>query len=486
LHENSVSGGTRLGLILLGAALLQGVLGDLLFRGVPLGLNVPLWVASFVACLVVLLRVSRAPLGQGRRWMVAPLVVFAAFVAWRDSPWLLGLDALAIAGAVAIGALRSPAVRLPLAGVADYAVGLAATGVSAIGGAFPLLVEDIRWRELGGTARRAVAVARGLALAVPLLVLFGGLFVAADVIFQDLIRSVVPSPLTPLSHGAIVLIWAWVSAGLLRDLVAPRDAPVPAPRGRPRIGILEIGTVLALLDLLFLAFVVVQFRYLFGGRSLVESRTHLTYAAYARHGFFELVAVAALVLPLLLLADWAFRRERRRDHAVFAGLAATLVLLLLAVVASALERLWIYQQEYGLTELRVYATGLVLWLGVVLLWFCATVLRHRRRRFAVGALVTGFAAVAALNVLNPDALIARTNVARPRVDVGYLARLSDDATPTLLRALPSLPAPERRRLAAALLARTQNGDWRAWNLDRSRAAAALARDRARLEELIRP
>jgi Domain of unknown function (DUF4173) len=467
-----VSGGTRLGLTLLGAALLQGVLGDVLFHGVPLGLNVPLWVASFVACLVLLLRGSRAPLGQGRRFMIAPLVLFAAFVAWRDSPWLLGLDALGMAGAVAVGALRSPAVRLPLA---DYASGLLAAGASAVGGAFPLLVEDIRWCELGGTTRRAFAVARGVALAAPLLVLFGSLFVAADVIFQRLLGSLFPSPLVPVRHAVLVLLWAWVSAGLLRDLVAPRDSPAPVSRARPRLGIVEIGTALALLDLLFLAFVAVQFRYLFGGRDLVESRAHLTYAEYARHGFFELVAVAALVLPLLLLADWALERKRRRDHVVFAGLAATLVLLLLAVVASALERLWIYQQEYGLTELRVYATALVLWLGIVLLWFCGTVLRRRRRSFAVGALVAGFAAVVAMNVLNPDALIARTNVARPRVDVGYLARLSDDATPTLLRALPSLSPPERRRLRAALLARSESSDWRAWNLDRSRAAAAIAR-----------
>jgi hypothetical protein len=467
-----VSGGTRLGLTLLGGALLQGILGDVLFHGAPLGLNVALWVSSFVACLVLLLRVSHAPLGQGRRFMVGPLVLFACFVAWRDSHWLLGLDAFGIAGAIAIGALRSPAVRLPLS---EYASGLLAAGASAVAGAFPLLLEDIRWRELGGTARRAVAVARGLALAAPLLVLFGGLFVAADVIFQHLLGSVIPSPVAPLRHAVLVLLWAWVAAGLLRDLVAPRDSSAPVARRRPRLGVVEIGTVLALLDLLFLAFVVVQFRYLFGGRDLVESRVHLTYAEYARHGFFELVAVVALVLPLLLLADWVLERRRRRDHVVFALLAAALVLLLLAVVASALQRLWVYQQEYGLTELRVYATALVLWLGVVLLWFCGTVLRRRRRSFAVGAVAAGFAAVVAMNVLNPDALIARTNVARPHVDVGYLARLSDDATPTLVRALPSLGPSDRRRLTAALLARTRSNDWRGWNLDRSRAAEAVER-----------
>ena len=62
--------------------------------------------------------------------------------------------------------------------------------------------------------------------------------------------------------------------------------------------------MLVVVDLLFLAFVLVQFRYLFGGAELVRGLTGMSYADYARRGFFELVAVAALSLPLLLLADW--------------------------------------------------------------------------------------------------------------------------------------------------------------------------------------
>src|SRR4051794_40133289 len=143
-------------------------------------------------------------------------------------------------------------------------------------------------------------------------------------------------------------------------------------------------------------------------------------------------------------------------------------------MASALQRMRLYQREYGLTELRLYATGTILWLAVVVGWFAVTVLRGRRRRFAAGALLTGLGATLALNVVSPDALIARTNVARPKVDVGYLAALSDDAVPTLVDRIGSLPPPERRRLARALLAREPGDDGlRSWNLARDRAARAL-------------
>jgi Domain of unknown function (DUF4173) len=55
-----------------------------------------------------------------------------------------------------------------------------------------------------------------------------------------------------------------------------------------------------------------------------------------------------------------------------------------------------YQREYGPTELRVYATGLMVWLGIVFVWALVTVLRGRRELFAMGALVAAFAGASAL------------------------------------------------------------------------------------------
>jgi two-component system sensor histidine kinase BaeS len=139
-----------------------------------------------------------------------------------------------------------------------------------------------------------------------------------------------------------------------------------------------------------------------------------------------------------------------------------------------------------LTELRLYAVGIIFWLGVVFIWFSMTVLQGRRSLFAVGAVAAGFAATAVLNVANPDALIARTNLDRPGVDVAYVAGLSDDAVPELLEALPGLRPDVRRSLAIELLIRSESGgDWRSFNLARARARSLLASRHEELVELSR-
>jgi len=78
-----------------------------------------------------------------------------------------------------------------------------------------------------------------------------------------------------------------------------------------------MSVLLGLLDLLFTAFVVVQVRYFFGGSALVHATTGLTYAEYARSGFFALLAVAALVLPFLLMAHWLLRPDNAAGQRLF-------------------------------------------------------------------------------------------------------------------------------------------------------------------------
>jgi hypothetical protein len=262
------------------------------------------------------------------------------------------------------------------------------------------------------------------------------------------------------------------------------------------LGITEVATALAAIDLLFMVFVLVQFRYLFGADTLVQITPDLTYAEYARRGFFELVAAVVLVVPVLLAADWLLDRRSRRDAVVFRGLASLQIALVLAITASALQRLNLYYASYGLTESRFYAMVLLIWIGAMLFWLVATVLRGRRDSFAFGALASGLATIALLFVIDPDAVIARANVARMasadapvRFDVAYATSLGADAVPLLIEALPALPSDVQCPLARHVLRRwPPDGDRsiRNWNWSAARASDAVRAHEARLRSMAGP
>jgi hypothetical protein len=491
---------TRLGLAVLGVALVLGGLGDVLLRATPWGINLLIWVTALVGLAVLIARWGRVGSGGEGKWLVFVAVVFAAGVVLRDSPVVVFLDLLGVLISLSLAVWRGRGGSLRRAGIFDYVLGGVYTGALTSVGPLPVSVADIEWREAvrGRWKGQALAVSRGVLLAAPLLLLFGALLVAADAIFERLIIDVFGFDLAEVfSHLFLICLFAWISAGVLwAGLMArvPETFAVPRPRALS-LGIVEVGVVLGLLDLMFLTFVVIQIRYLFGGAGRVAATAGLTYAEYARHGFFELVTVTALALPLLLIAHWLLRAENRAHEILFKALAGIMVALLFVVVASALQRMYLYQQEFGLTELRLYTTIFMAWISTVLLWFVLTVLRSRRDRFAFGALLAGFAAIFAINAMNPDALIASTNIDRmeegKRFDAYYLTTLSADAAPVLVESLPEIgdkPLWKDYTVEQAVVHRwdVKHADWRTWNLGRSRARLLIrsyvedqAKDQAR-------
>lgn len=509
-HSESRDGGRAVpatALLWIGAAL--GVSGDVLMRvPPPVGLNLSVWVAAVAVAAYALHRRQMAADRERGIWL-ATVVLFAAGLAWRDSDVL---KLLAVAGATcgfALAAYRPSAAWVRRAGVTRYVRAWATGALHAWTAAATTLMDVYRSRRVEARRtpqwQRASAIGRGLAIAVPLLVVFGVLFIEADAVFARLVRESLRFDVERIgSHLLLFAVSAWLATGYLRGFLTGTELPplqhegewIPLVSSRPALRITELATALSAVNLLFLCFVIVQFRHLFGGDALVQITPDLTYAQYARRGFFELVFAVALVVPILLAADWLLVRDHVRDDVVFRWLAGVQIALVIAIAASALQRVRLYVDSYGLTDDRFYALALLAWIGVVLMWFSATVLRRRRESFAFGALVAGLVTVAVLFAINPDAIIARTNLARLTTtetavpfDVTYASTLSVDAVPVLIDALPGLSAGVQCALAERLLRRwPPEGErpLRSWSWSASRASAAVRHHAASLRAIVGP
>ncbi len=266
---------------------------------------------------------------------------------------------------------------------------------------------------------------------------------------------------------------------------------VPEKKPMLALGLTELATVLGSVNVLFVTFVAVQLRYLFGGASLIEITPGLSYAEYVHKGFFELNTVVALVLPMLLMADSMLIRKSKMGLYTFRLLAGTQIALVLVILGSALMRMGLYQTEFGQSELRLYVTVFMGWLGTVCAIFAATVLSGKRQRFAFASYLSGVAILLGINLANPDALIQTSNMAlsklRPQdiglvlnsapkpLDTAYALSLSSDGIPPMIDAIEELPKADAKILAKALLQKhaEKKSDWRLFNLSRKLANNAI-------------
>lgn len=294
------------------------------------------------------------------------------------------------------------------------------------------------------TAPRPIwAVLRGLLLALPVVALLASLLAAADPIFSKqldaFLRLFNIEYLDEYIFRAIyICILAYLLIGAIAHALAvsrnEKLIGVEKPWLPPFLGWTEAVVVLGCVNLLFIFFVAIQFRYFFGGQANIQVDGY-TFSEYARRGFGELVVVAVISLLLFLGLSTITRRTSGQQRSLFSGLGILLLGLVAVILVSAFQRLLLYEAAYSFTRLRTYTHVFMVWIGILLAATVAVELADRMRHFALALVVVTLGFGISLTALNVDGFIVRQNVARAaagrELDTAYLLSLSDDSVPAL-------------------------------------------------------
>lgn len=428
--------------------------------------------------VLVAMVLGAAALPAVLRRMTPWTVAFGAMAYWliamaavRDADWLVAI--LLVAGA-GLGALA-------VSGAGTGWLGVIRGGISVL-----LALGPVPWflaqplRRL--TARRRVMpMVAALGITAVLLLVFGLLFSSADAVFASYVERLTTAP--DWAESAPVRIFLFgLFAVLLAAVVLVALRPVVDPVGpetKFRVSTSVWLLPLTAVNLLFASFVAVQITALFGGNTWVLKTAGLTYAEYARQGFFQLVVVSVFVLGIVAVAAGLLKVERR-ERWLLAVLLGVLCGLTMVVLASALHRMNLYTDAYGLSRLRLSVQATVWWLGAL---FALVLLGGAARLMGRGSawlprtivLVTGLS-LGVFALVNPDLRVAQTQVevrGPAKMDSDYLGDLGAEAVPALDR----LPEPQRSCVLSAVVA--ANGldrpdPWNGWNLARSMARDVLA------------
>lgn len=339
--------------------------------------------------------------------------------------------------------------------------------------------------------RNVLPVAAGTVCALILLAFLVPVLASADALFAAATAELRAFIHRHFTTAVWKLIWGLVLTPFFFGLLYSLRHPVPLKNGRdgkrPAVDALGFALVLAALDALYLLFLAVQSAGLFGGAAYLAQRG-ISYAEWARSGFFQMVGVATVNLTVTMAALSFSRRENRSWRAVRL-LSALLALESLVLLVSAAWRMTLYVSAYGLSFKRV----MTYWGMVMMALFLLAALGKVRRpdlSFCRWAFPLALAGWLVINCVPVDYLAAKDQVDRylagesASIDVEYLLYdLSYDTLSQLDRLDGQLICRQRdggyQRLASLLAdrraeARRECADWHTWSLSACLAAGRLS------------
>ena len=404
-------------------SLALGAVFALLFvNAYALGLNAALLAAAMAAA--TLLALGKLGLRERKRdifWSVS-LVLLGLSIAWTADHMTQNVSFLGIFIAELLWLMNA------FADILSWRFGrVVSGGFRLVGRIITHLGEPFRHLAAlrrGGKQQTARSVLLGLWIVVSLLA-------SADAAFGALIErifgvwSVSKTVRTVIRAVFYTLIPALVFYSALAAQTERSDFPAKEKRCASALVAITFTGALAVVYAVFCG---IQIAVLFAGdvSALPEG---MTYAEYAREGFFQLLLVSGINVVLIITAQRRFVSSK--------ALRALLVFLTACTYlmeASSAMRMMLYVNAYGLTYLRLLVLWFLSLLALILGAAVYTVFHENFRLFRF-TLIASMALWLVFAFARPDAIAARYNLAKHGLDDTTEAEIAYECSSDAIGAL---------------------------------------------------
>ncbi|MDD5437582.1 MAG: DUF4173 domain-containing protein [Patescibacteria group bacterium] len=393
----------------------------------PMGIAFAIFVVALAIGMVLIAALGRKPINSWAYVFLLPVLISAVAQAIYASPVVQGLGFVISLSSLCFFAFWLTVPKLEFKKVREFWPAMFIKETIWPFGALTKMTAKIKGdKRLGG-------ILIGIIIALPFLMIFIAAFASADQLFAKSFSNIFQSVdfriyIFKTIRDIIVVLYLLAAGGtMLTRLVEGRE-PADTKKEQTVFGQTVFVTFLGLINVLFLIFVGFQFAYFFGGESYLVSQG-ITYANYAREGFFQLLFVAGVVFAITWVIYWITDMQQRWTKIM----SLALIVQTGIIIASALKRLMLYIDVYGLTLARWWAAFCIILIGLTLLMVFIAALKKIDYSPAAKFAFLGVLIVSSLALLVPsENIIANYNVDRflsgkDNMDIFYLERLSSDA-----------------------------------------------------------
>jgi hypothetical protein len=321
----------------------------------------------------------------------------------------------------------------------------------------------------------------GLILSIPVLAIVLTLLMSADSKFKQLVEGF-PDWFHVISAETIfrimiILIIAIVFFGILQVLHFKQIKIIEDVAKKVPIQIdgIIVLTFLIVMNLVYLLFTFVQFKYFFGG----TLQGDFTYAEYARKGFFELLFVSVINLSVLT-AVLTFVKQNTDILKRLTQIMLTILVFASAVIlCSAFIRLGMYEDAYGFTFTRILAHLFMIFLAII---FAYTFMQIWINRLSLShfMLITALVYYAILNTIDLNQIVVSKNIDRfeesGKIDIQYMNSLSYTGISGLISLYekdPNIPNLKTTLKQRQEQFKYDSGSWKSFNLKKQQVKREL-------------
>lgn len=431
---------------------LIAILHSILFYGQKLGLSVFLFCLALGFFFIYILDKNKKIKNRKALLLSIPIILISAtYFIFNNSFFyianiitLIILFVLMIIFAVfektTIGLIISKAAYLIL-GPIEFLEEAVGSIIEAIEGLFKK--RDVP-KEKNKKVRKIII---GIIVAIPILIVVLILLSSADSIFSNELKEVISTVFSLdifesetyvnlFFRIIIILIIAVYLIALLYNVIEDNYCEAEKIEKRKwKIDEIIGNTILTILNLVYLVFCYIQISVLFMKTGNIQN---FDYASYARQGFFQLMAVSLINLIIILITSKRNEISKKLNYTKLMNLL--LAVFTLIILVSSFYRMYLYEQEYGYTFLRLMVYFALITEGILIIPTILYILDFKINLTKIYFVVIIIMYIV-VNYINIDYVIAKRNIDRSfkdtsgtyELDMNYLTTLSVDAAGQIKR-----------------------------------------------------
>lgn len=415
------------------------IYNSILFFEKELGLSVILFNIPLLAFIYYILKKQNLIKNKKGLLFIIPIVLLSLTYLIFNNDFFNTINILAIPVLFALMYIYTINPTFNLKNLTLNILNIFIKPLSHISNIYNLLTENIT-KKLK-ISKKAIKVFKSIIIVLPVTIVILLLLSSADQIFSSIFSSFfelfnkisLPQILTNFIKRLIpiILLFFYLAATINFLLYNFSKTKYEEKNFSIKLDQFTIKLLLTTLNIIYVIFDIIQIR------SLIfhQISMNISYAEYARQGFFQLMFVSFINLIIILISKNIEKNSSEKTHNYLKTMNLIMVFLTLIIIVSSFLRMYMYECAYGYTLLRLLVYFSLITEVILLIPTIIYILNSKFNivKHFIIILVTAYTII---NFVNVDYLIAKRNINRynkvDNIDIYYLMNHTTDNVSQLI------------------------------------------------------